>query len=378
MSAVEQTQPTSTIYSVAELAGVSIASVSRVLQGSANVSDTTRQKVLDAVSELNYMPHNAARSLAVRHHEALGLVLPELSGPYYAELLLGFESRAAELGQSVILLLAQGKQDLGKAVRQLATRVDAVAMLGSTTIPDDVVRSLHGSKPLVMISGHPRPGVEAIAAENRGSAEALATHLIVDHGRQQLLFVGDPDAAPDVWDRYRGFVDAHTCVQRRARKPVAIRFREADGALVADRLLAGRLTADAVVSANDELALSIIARLIEGGRRVPDDIAVVGWDDVMTARYIRPGLTTVRQPVHRLGVLAAERLHQRITGGPATDSPQVLPTQLVLRASCGCPEQPALQHTASNGEQPAGTSLTTARHTPHEEAHQATMKESSS
>lgn len=355
MSTAERVQPTPlthsvTIYSVAKLAGVSIASVSRVLQGSANVSDATRQKVLGAVTELNYMPHSAARSLAVRHHEALGLVLPELSGPYYAELLLGFESRAAELGQSVILLLAEGKRDLGKSVRQLATRVDAVAMLGSTTIPDDVVRSLHGSKPLVMISGDARPGVEAIAAENRGSAKALATHLIVEHGRRQLLFVGDPDAAPDVRDRYRGFVDAHTALRRRPRRPVVIRFREADGAVVADRLLAGRLKADAVVGANDELALSIIARLQDGGRRVPEEIAVVGWDDVMTARYIRPGLTTVRQPVHRLGALAAERLHERLTGSAPAGRPHLLPTEVVLRASCGCPEQPAVRHTSSSPE----------------------------
>ena len=101
-----------TIYSVAELAGVSIASVSRVLQGSTAVSEKTRAKVLAAAEQLNYVPLAAARSLAVRQHEAHGLVLPELAGPYYAELLLGFESRAAEYGQSVVLLLAQGKRDL--------------------------------------------------------------------------------------------------------------------------------------------------------------------------------------------------------------------------------------------------------------------------
>ncbi len=352
MSASTRTRSASTIYSVAALAGVSIASVSRVLQGSANVSDATRTKVLDAVTQLNYMPLGAARSLAVRHHEAHGLVLPELTGPYYADLLLGFESRAAELGQSVVLLLAAGKRDLGRAVRQLATRVDGVAMLGSATISDDVVRSLHGTKPLVMISGDPRHGVEAISAENHDSAMALTTHLLVGHARQHLLFVGDPDAAPDVRDRYRGFVDAHRALRRRARQPVAIAFREEEGAAVADRLLGGRLKADAVVCANDELALSVIARLQEGGLRVPDDIAVVGWDDVMTARYIKPGLTTVRQPVHELGALAAERLHQRVSGAPPLETPHLLPTEVVLRASCGCPAQPALRHTTSAPTKP--------------------------
>jgi len=347
MSATTGTRSPATIYSVADLAGVSIASVSRVLQGSANVSEATRSKVIDAAARLNYVPLAAARGLAVRLHEAHGLILPELSGPYYSELLLGFESRAAELGQSVVLLLTQGKADIGRAVRHLTTRADGVAMLASSTIPGDVVDSLNSSKPLVMISGQPRPGVETISAESRDSAAWLTTHLMVDHGRRHLLFIGDPDAAPDVRDRYRGFADAHSALRRRPRDAVAIPFREAEGTVVGDRLLSGRLRADAVVCANDELALSIMARLQDGGRDVPRDIAVVGWDDVMAARYIRPGLTTARQPVHELGSRAAERLHERISGAPPADSPQVLPTEVVLRASCGCPERPAPRHTPS-------------------------------
>ena len=102
-------------------------------------------------------------------------------------------------------------------------------------------------------------------------------------------------------------------------QPVRVPFREGEGEAVADRILAGEIEADALVCANDELALSIMSRLQDAGRDVPGDIAVVGWDDVMTSRYVRPGMTTVRQPVHELGVLAAERLHQRVErrGAPA-------------------------------------------------------------
>src|SRR3954464_8688877 len=124
-----------TIYSVADRAGVSIATVSRVLQGAGTVSSTTTQKVLDAVDELNYVPLGAARSLAVRHHEAHGLVVAELSGPYYSELLMGFESRAAELSRSVTLMLTEGKADIARAVRQLATRVEFIPVLGSSAKP---------------------------------------------------------------------------------------------------------------------------------------------------------------------------------------------------------------------------------------------------
>ena len=328
-----------TIYSVAEHAGVSIASVSRVLQGSAGVSAGVRQRVLAAVEALNYVPLGAARSLAVRQHEAYGLVLPELTGPYYAELLIGFETRAAELGESVMLLLAEGKRDLGRAVRQLATQVDGLAMLGSAAIPDPVVHALHGSKPVVLIAGDASPGVEAIGAENVDSARDLTAHLL-SHGRRRLLFVGDPDAAPDVRDRHRGFVQAHRRRRRVAADPVRVPFREADGAAFADRLLAGDVQADALVCANDELALSVMARLQDGGVDVPGRVAVVGWDDVMTARYVRPGLTTVRQPVHELGALAADRLHERLAGSAPRSGVHVLPTTVVLRGSCGCP-QPA-------------------------------------
>ena len=350
MAGVQPTGHGATIYSVAELAGVSIASVSRVLQGSTAVSDRTREKVLAAVEQLNYVPLGAARSLAVRHHEAHGLVLPELTGPYYAELLLGFETRAAEYGQSVVLLLAQGKKDLARAVRQLATRVDGLAMLGSASIPDSVVMSLHGSKPVVLIAGDEHPGVEAIGAENVHSAEQLVGHLF-RHGRSRLLFVGDPDVAPDVRDRYHGFVRAHEAAGLTPAEPARIAFQEADGTAFADRVLAGELTADALVCANDELALSIMHRLQDCGVDVPGDVAVVGWDDVMTARYVRPGLTTVRQPVHELGALAADRLHQRVSGAPAREDLQVLPTTVVIRESCGCgapkPEKPAARHTRS-------------------------------
>ena len=334
------TQPSgTTIYSVAERAGVSIASVSRVLQGSTAVSEKTRRRVLDAAEELKYVPLAAARSLAVRHHEAHGLVLPELTGPYYSELLMGFESRAADLGQSVVLMLAEGKDDLPRAVRKLATRVDGLAMLGSSAIPESTVTALHGSKPVVLIAGDPRADVDTVTSENTHSAEEITSHVL-GHGRRNLRFVGDPDSGPDVRDRYAGFVAAHSAAGLAAPDPVRIPLREADGTALADRLLGRDLSADALVCANDELALAVMKRLREGGTRVPEEVAVVGWDDVMTARYVQPGLTTVRQPVRELGALAAERLHRRVTGIAVEDGPQVIPTHLVIRSSCGCSPAP--------------------------------------
>lgn len=325
-----------TIYAVAEYAQVSIATVSRVLQGSTAVTETTRRKVLDAVEALDYLPSGAARSLAVRRHHTLGLVLPELGGPYYAELLAGFETRASELSQGVMLVIAGTGGDSGHAVRSLATRVDGIAALGI-----DLSGLAGSSKKIVLIAAQARPDVEVISTENSDSARRLTDHLL-GHGRTRLLFVGDPAAARDVEERYDGFVVAHRNGGLQHAEPVLAQFRESDGTVVADRIIAGDLEADALVCGNDELALAIMDRLRDSGIDVPGDIAVVGWDDVMTARYVRPGLTTVRQPVRDVGALAADRLHHLVTDPPKQPARHVLPTEVVIRGSCGCPEPVAI------------------------------------
>ena len=328
--------PPATIYTVAEAAGVSIASVSRVLQGSRAVSDSTRSKVLEAAARLNYVPLGAARSLAVGQHEAQGLVLPMLTGPYYSELLVGFEARAAELGQSVVLALPDARRDPSQAVRALASRIEGLAVHGSVELPEAVLSGLGTVKPLLVIAGCVLPGLDAVGAENTSSARDLTAHLLA-HGRRRLLFLGAPYPC-DVRDRYEGFRLAHVERGLEPSEPVRVPVDEAEGVRFAEGFLAGDHEADAVVCANDELALAVIGHLAHAGVQVPDDLAVTGWDDVMAARYVRPGLTTVRQPVREIGELAATRLHERVTGaGPALE-PVVLPTALVLRGSCGCPD----------------------------------------
>lgn len=334
-----QVPPGATIYSVAEAAGVSIATVSRVLAGSELVTERTRTKVLEAMERLDYLPRAAARSLAVRQHEALGLVLPELSGPYYSELLMGFEEVAADLDLGVVVAIGDTSRRGGgtQPFSRLVAGVDGVAVLGGA-VPDAVLLRTSRQKPVVVVAGEGTADLEHLSAENTASAEHLTAHLVDVHGRRRLAFVGDPHLAPDVAQRYSGFVAALRGRGLDASKPLGGGLREADGLAVADLVLGGRVDADALVCANDELAVAVVARLTDAGRRVPGDVAVVGWDDIMAARYVRPGLTTVRQPVRELGARAAHRLHDRIGGAPAASDPVVLPTDLVLRGSCGCPD----------------------------------------
>jgi LacI family transcriptional regulator len=326
-----------TIYSVAQLAGVSIATVSRVLQGTRATSPRTRASVLAAVKELDYVPLQAARSLAVRHHDAHGIVVPDLVGPYYSELLMGYESAAAELGQSVLIVVAHLSDEATRVVR-LSSRVDGLVVANST-VSDDQARSLAQRIPVVLLARPIVAGCDAVSAESFRSAKALTEHLLA-HGRRRLSFVGDPDGSPDVQERYLGFTKALSASDTSAVGPIIkVGFRERSGAEVAAQVLACPMLPDALVCANDEVALSTMKALQYSGIRIPEDIAIVGWDDVMTARYVSPGLTTVRQPLYELGRAAATRLHERIAGAPSAPEPLILPTELVLRTSCGCPER---------------------------------------
>lgn len=343
MTAPVEQSPRATIYSVADAAGVSIATVSRVFQGTSTVAQGTRERVLSAATDLNYVPLGAARSLAVSRHELLGLVLPELGGPYYSELLMGFESRASELGLGVIVVVTEGKPDPSRAIRQLMSRVDALAVLGSD-LDDTALAQLASAKPLLSLAGAPGAAVHSLAAENSASAEQLTRHLL-EHGRRSLLFLGDPDAGADIAGRYAGFTAAHAAHGLDVPEPVRIGLRETDGTAFGAAYLAGEHQADALVCANDELALAVLAHLQDHGVEVPTDVAVVGWDDVMAARYVRPALTTVRQPVRDLGALASERLHAHLSVTPdASPSHDILPTQVVIRSSCGCTTSPPERH----------------------------------
>jgi len=322
-----------TIYAVAESAGVSIATVSRVLQGTNRVAEPTRQRVLDAARDLDYLPRGSARALAAKKHEAVGLMVPELTGPYFAELLVGFETAAAELGLSVALVMTN-EPGLSRPLRQLAARVDGLAVMsGREQLASAEMASLARRMPIVSVaSGQP----DGIGTENEGSAAALTTHLF-GHGRRRLRFVGDPDLAADAAQRYAGFTAAHAEAGLHAAPPIRVRFSEEAGREVARGLVTSHALPDGLVCVNDEVAFALLDELQRAGLDVPGDLAVTGWDDGMTARYTRPGLTSVAQPVRDLGRLAVTTLAALIAG-TGTAEPTTLPTRIVFRGSCGCPE----------------------------------------
>src|SRR5450631_2788349 len=325
-----------TLHAVALRAGVSTATASRVLKGSGPASKPTRAKVLSAAHELGYAPPGRPRPPVARRHEVFGLVLADLAGSYDSELVLGFGSSAADLGQRIDLVVSRRRSDASEALHALAAGVDGLA-IGANTVPDSVIHDLSGRLPVVLIARPPVKGCDCVGSENVGNAVLLTTHLL-EHGRSHLVFVGDPNSSPDVAERYSGFRTAHVVAKVPMRRPpLRVPLVEGAGIHVAEEILRRRVKVDGLVCANDDLALAIIRRLQDSGVRLPDDLAVVGWDDVTAARYISPALTTVHQPIRDLGRFAAIQLQARIAGEQPVGMARVLPTQLVIRSSCGCP-----------------------------------------
>ena len=202
-----------TIYEVARHAGVSIATVSRVQRGHAQVAVATRMRVAQSIAELAYRPSPNARALAADRHEATGIVFPNLSGPYYSEVIYGFEREAVQARQSVLILGTHGREGGEELVHDLAGRVDGLVILGRT-IPDRVVEALgRQGMPVVLLARSAVAGADTVRAENRQAARELVEHLF-GHGRNDLAFVGDPDASPDVSERWTGFLEAHRLAHR--------------------------------------------------------------------------------------------------------------------------------------------------------------------
>lgn len=321
-----------TIYEVAKRAGVSIATVSRALRGTGPVAAKTREKVLKAVEELNFTPSRLGVSLAEGRHAANGVVFPDLAGPYYTQVLLGYEEVAAELGRSVVILSTKGRTRVGDLIKDLAGRVDGMLIFGHAA-PDPLISELvRLGVRLVIISRDPLPGADTLRSENTASARALAGHL-AGHGYERFAFLGAPLArGDDVDERWRGV----RSVLGGAIEAVGTREYTVEcGYDAAKDLLKGKDRPEAIVCSDDEVALGALLAAEELGLDVPGDVAVTGWDDIMAARHARPALTTVRQPMRELGARAARALDELITGVRDTPSHLILTTELVVRSSCG-------------------------------------------
>ncbi|MEU0630028.1 LacI family DNA-binding transcriptional regulator [Streptomyces sp. NPDC005989] len=346
-----------TVYDVAERSGVSIATVSRVYRTPDSVRAQTRERVLEAARQLGYVPSGNARGLASRTTGVLGLCFPDYADPdaeadaaadsdaddavmlYSDQIIRGMERAARRHGYALLIAasLEGGPESL---VAKVAGRVDGFAVLAQT-VPTEDLEVISRRLPVVMIAG-PREidHLDHIVVANADGERELARHLIEDHGLRRLAFVGGEVESPDAEARFLGFRQA--C--RDAGLPVpdapdlrAEMMTQAEGARATEALLdRGGERPQGVLFANDQMAVGALRALERRGVRVPEDIAVTGFDGIPLSRIVRPPLTTVRQPIRQLGEQAVELLVQRLGNSGSEPVSLMLPVSLIRRASCGC------------------------------------------
>ncbi len=329
---------------VARLAGVSRTTVSLVLNNvpNARISPETRRRVLEAARQLNYHPHAAARSLVSRRAMTLGLILcqtPEqvFADPFLPQVLLGINSVAQEHGYRILLETVAHPDDNGYASLALEKRTDGIILSGPRS-DDHALRALHEEGfPIVLLGQLRDTDIPFVDVDNVQAAHMAVEHLIeLGHTRIGIITNGPLHytASADRLEGYRRALAAHGIpVDERLITTGA--FREESGREAMERLLDLPEPPTAVFAASDAIALGAMVAIRRRGLRIPDDIALVGFDDIPLAAYVNPPLTTVRLPAYELGREAARLLINIVEVRTPESTRILLETTLVVRESCG-------------------------------------------
>ena len=332
-----------TMDEVAKAAGVSQATVSRVVNGNPRVNSNTKRTVERTIERLGFVPNVAARSLVTRRSDSIGVLIPEptsrvFGDPFFAQVLRGVSAALTARRQKLVLFLPQGDEEERELQPYLmAGHVDGVIMY-----------SLHGDDPLperlrrrgipVVVGGRPPTGarVSHVDNDNRGGG-MLATQHLIQIGRQRVATISGPPDMGAAIDRFEGYRDAlHGAgVAFDASLGATGDFTEESGALAMRQLLERNVGLDAVFAANDLMGAGALSVLAEGGRRVPDDVAVVGFDDSPIARTTRPPLSSVRQSLDAMGRELVTLLLADIEAPEDVARKVVLAVELVVRESSG-------------------------------------------
>jgi LacI family transcriptional regulator len=334
-----------TIKAVARLAGVSVATVSRVLNDSGPVKEETRLRILDVVQSLGYVPHGAARSLTTKQTDTLGVLLPDIYGEFFSELIRGIDSAARRQGYHVLVSGShQDREEVRAVLRALRGRVDGLILMTPTSDMLDALRSIPPDSIPAVLLNCPPGGLpfDSINVDHYGGAVAMVHHL-AGLGHLRIAFIQGPPDNHDARERLRGYRDAGRGLGLDMAKELEVSgdFSEAAGCLAGERLLELDPRPAAVFAANDAMAIGCLHALREAGVRVPEETAVAGFDDIPIARFMSPPLTSVGVPIAELGALAMERLLEAVRqreDGMSPPSPprhQVLPPTLMVRGSCG-------------------------------------------
>jgi LacI family transcriptional regulator, galactose operon repressor len=340
---------------VAREAGVSTATVSRVVHGQDRVRPSTRQRVLEVIEALGYVPDSSAQSMVRKRKEVIGLVAIESRSPdtdieqegllFMEEVLRGVEASLYRVGWSVLISILRHPDRLEafRWLQKISAKVDGMLIVEGL-IPSEQLVRLAARIPVVLVAGSPgETHADVVDGDNRAGAMALARHLVEQHGKTRLFYIAGPPEAPDARERRVVFTETlagypgvrlHGCFVGR--------FAAISGQRAVRKLLAAprRELPDAIACGNDQMAIGAMRELRTAGLRVPEDIAVTGFDDMHLGAMLTPPLTTVHQPMRLLGERACSMLLERIADPGLPRRAERLPTTLIVRESCGCPARP--------------------------------------
>jgi len=337
-----------TLEGVAHLAGVSRATVSRVVNGSPKVSPSVRRDVEAAIERLGYVPNRAARSLVTRRSGSFGLVITEPTGrlfsdPFFPRVLRGIGAELTTRDLQLVFLMPNSPADVRRIGDYLSGgHVDGVVLVSLHREDPLPARLSAAHIPLVLV-GRPLPGIEAsyVDVDNRQGARNAVEHLIAG-GRRTVATISGPLDMPVGIDRLAGYRDAIEDAFRvtDASLEATGDFTQESGANAMTRLLAKRPALDALFAASDLMAAGALSVLAATGRRVPEDVAIVGYDDSPLASSTHPQLSSVRQPIEEMGREVARLLVEAVDGTDPVQRHVILATELVKRASSAARNSP--------------------------------------
>ncbi len=328
-----------TINDIARRVGLSKASVSRALNGKQDVDPETRKRVLKVATQLGYVASASARALSNGRSNCLGLLVPTLTWPWILEVLRGVAEEIERSGYSLILYTTSGGEDSEREFMSQvvpAGAVDGLALVIPLGMLEYIERLAKGGLPIVVVDdrGH-YPDLPTVATTNIEGGRSATRHLI-EHGRQRIAMLNGPHDFGCNRDRLEGYKSALHDAGLRFHPQLVVNsdFKESGGASAMTALLAADPRLDAVFVANDVMAFGAMRALRNAGRRVPDDVAVVGFDDIPASAMTHPPLTTVRQPLYEMGRTAASMVMAAVRGESIAKRIE-LPTSLVIRDSSG-------------------------------------------
>jgi len=330
---------TPTIYTVAEKAGVSIATVSRVLTNSDKVRPGTRELIMRTMEALDYHPNLAARRLGFQTTGTIGLIFPDISGPYYSMVISGVDQEADRQEHSVIIYGTRGKNTArDRFFQMLSSKVDGFIIM-TRTVDESKLAGLHRQGiPFVLLGRRCDAfDCDSVMVDNRAGAYNAVLHLL-GHGHRRIGFVGGPEDSHAHQERFEGYqqVMQNAGLKIEPELITSGNFLYEGGRMATQQLLSLAHPPTAIFAANDEMALGVIDAAKQLGVKLPEQLAVIGFDDIQTAAYSEPSLTTIRQPMKRLGEVAANLLLYRLKERAAPIRHEVFSSELIVRRSCGC------------------------------------------